>query len=116
MSGQRSPSGWRQIRKGEGLHLNPAHDLSHFKHRVFKPGELETEGDFFLLTFRHRETFQVRFVELAPLYALALQQLPCPPTEAFENLGLPLTQDLCQKGVEFFKHLRSLGALLGEMP
>lgn len=109
--------------------ITPEHRLQQFQYPVFrlKPAELEDKntlksqkGSYFILTFRHPKTLQVRFLELSPLFILALEHVLTHRTtgrdalkKACERLGIDYTLKVEAAGKEFFSALKNEGAIVG---
>ncbi len=95
----------------EPMLLNPHLRIDHYTYPVFKvrPEKLEAEvGSYHLVSYRHLVDLDVRFVEVSPSFAKTLEEI-----RALEKLKLPISNDLCQKGIEFFNTCQSLGIVLG---
>ncbi len=101
--------------------INPEHSLDHFTYPVWreKTDALEA-GSHFLFTFRHPEICTVHFVEVSPLFAVAVSLLADRSMlvlEALEQacmqLKLSFDEQLCKNGIQFFKNMFAQGGALG---
>lgn len=108
--------------KNQTLVLNPDATILPLKHAVFRPipqnGQVPT-GDFYLLAYRHPGLLNVRFIELQPLFVLALQHMATGTTgrlvieklvQTAPNIG---AEHIETKTLEFLNAMIEQGVILG---
>jgi uncharacterized protein len=115
------------------LLLNPHFQLLNLSFPVFKtivPSELiESQGDYYLILFRHPKTLNVEFLELSPLFAKLILELRTYPLSMKDLLEKAQEMISCNKidttndytfkeyletqVIDFFSTLLNKGLLLG---
>ena len=105
------------------LVLNPDFRVINLSFPVFrvKAAELNAfPGNYFLLCCRHRETFQVKFMEITPIHVTALEELSRKPMtldELVERLSNRLNQKCDRSSLLFsLELLADQGMIAGYIP